>query len=330
MKRYLGMLKKLLNVAIATSIVISGQTVAVADQYNVNAVVPYPIPTQRAVFTNQNDVNVLVAQQTLTGSCQEIAPSAVVSIWSKGVLMGSTVCNSGLFSVPIMLAEGTNILVARTMNGNGVYGPDSHPLLLKLELPPKNVIPLPGGVNEPTTPAQQITATNAGGASALTVTTPQPFSLLDSTNNVSLKVTLKGGQQPYVLNIKWGDGATESHTLDEPGDYNFVHAYQSTKAYQVYVKVRDVLGAYTEYAYAVISGKTATNTSGGGSTSDAATQKGPWKLAGLVWYCWLAIIVAVIFLLMSYIMGYVKGRERTQAERERLRSSKKRRRRLKK
>lgn len=329
MKRYSEGLKKLISLATAAVIIVGAHMTASADQYNVNAVVPYPIPTQRAVFTNQNDVKVLVAQQTLAGSCQAITPSAVVSIWSKGILMGSTVCNSGLFSVPIMLAEGTNILVARTMNGNGVYGPDSHPLLLKLELPPKNVVPLPGGVNEPTTPAQQITATNAGGASALTVTTPQPFSILDSTNNVSLKVTLKGGQQPYVLNIKWGDGATESHALDEPGDYDFVHAYQSTKAYQVYVKVRDVLGAYTEYAYAVISGKSTTNTSGGGSTSAAAAQKGPWRLAGLVWYCWLAIIVAVVFLLMSYIMGYVKGRERTQEETERLRSTKKRSRRHK-
>jgi len=291
---------------------------ASADTYNVNASVPYEAPTQAATI-NHVDGGAAVedVQQTITGTCQIQNPTTVVSIWRDGVVLGSVPCVSGSFSVQVILQIGQNSLVAKTANASGIYGPDSTKRTYVVKQPVV-VEPLPPEVNQPTTTESHQAATNQGGISGLTLTTEAPFDILPATKQATIRVVVGGGQQPYTLQLKWGDGSTESHSLTEPGTYEFLHTYLVQKTYSVYANVRDVLGAYSEFVFAVVSGtKTTTNTSGSTSNSSSAQQTGPWRLAGVVWYIWLILLLGLCFLLYTYWLGYRRGMDRSEAEVER-------------
>ena len=269
-----------------------------------------------------NDTVVYDAQQTITGTCQLQNPRAVVTIWRSQTILGSVECVDGTFNIPVILYLGESNLIARTTNANGIYGPDSKKTRIQLKQPSK-VTPLPEGVNQPITVEDHTAATNQGGVSGLSLTSEAPFEVLPSSKKASIRVVMGGGQRPYVLQLKWGDGSTESHTIDEPGTYEFNHVYTSHKSYSVYVGVRDVLGAYTEYVYAVVSGtKTPTTSNGGEKTNGSSTesttkQSEPLRFVGIVWYYWIFIIFVALFLLSSYFFGYRRGREQAQVEVER-------------
>lgn len=305
---------------------------AAADTYNVNASVPYEAPSQAAVIDHPDDGAAFDdVQQTVTGTCQAQNPAAVVSIWREGVSLGSVGCVSGRFSIAVVLTIGQNNLVARTANVSGLYGPDSLTKTFNVNYP-KSAEPLPSGVNQPTTVESRAKAINQGGIAGLSLTTETPYEILPSSKKVTLRIIVNGGQQPYVLQLKWGDGSTESHSLDQAGTYDFTHTYLQHKTYSVYAYVRDVLGAYTEHVYAVISGQKSTTSAGTTKTMTPNTQNGgQWRPAGVIWYYWILIILALIILLLSYLVGYRRGRERLELEVERrLVASKKKQKRAKK
>lgn len=302
-----------------------------AETYNVNAVVPYEAPTHAAVVTTPSDNKgtiVYDAQQTISGTCQLQNPHAVVSVWRAQTVLGSVECTDGTFSVPVILRLGENNLVVRTANANGIYGPDSTKIMIQFKNPVV-VAPLPPNVTQPTTTQDHQEAINQGGTTGLSLTTESPFDVLPSSKQVSIRIVVGGGQTPYVLQLKWGDGSTESHSITEAGSYDFSHTYTMHKTYSVFVSARDVLGAYTEYVYAVVSGKPSTDAgeSEGTTTKDEehSGHAGPWRIVGVVWYCWIFIIFVVAFLASSYIFGYRRGKEKAEVEAQRLRASKKKR-----
>lgn len=287
-----------------------------AETYNVNASVPYEAPTQAAVIDSSDDGSVFTdVQQTISGSCQVQNPATVVSIWQNGASLGSIGCQSGRFSISVILSIGQNTIIARTANASGIYGPNSLPktFMVNTPVPAK---PLPPAVNQPTSAEDRTAATNQGELSGLSLAVDTPFAVLPSDKQATIRIVVSGGQQPYILQLKWGDGSTEAHTLTEPGTYEYTHTYLVHKTYTVYAYVRDVFGAYTEYIYAIISGNksptSATNNSAGGSSS--YEQTGPWRFVGIIWYYWLVIAFVILFLLSSYWLGYRSGRDRSEAE----------------
>lgn len=308
----------LLRMVIVCSLLslIGGSGVAYADTYNVNAVVPYEAPTKAATITSPSEAKGTVvydAEQTISGTCQLQNPRAIVSIWKAQVVLGSAECTDGTFSIPVVLYLGENNLVVKTANANGLYGPDSTKVMIQLKKP-TNANPLPEGVDRPTTIESHQAATNQGGISGLTVTTEAPYTVLSNVKVASIHVVVGGGQRPYVLQLKWGDGSTEAHSIDQAGTYEFTHEYTFSRSYGVNVYLRDVLGAYTEYTYAVVSGEkvayTAPTTTGSSAPTNQSTE--PWRLVGVVWYYWLIIIAIIAFLFTSYRFGYRRGKERSE------------------
>ncbi len=287
-----------------------------AETYNVNASVPYDAPTQLAVIDSPDDgATFNDVQQTISGTCQVQNPTTVVSIWRNGSAIGSASCQGGSFSVTVILSIGQNTLIARTANVSNIYGPDSQPktFTVTTPIPAKS---LPPSVNQPASAEDRTAATNQGELSGLSLEVEAPFSLLSDSKVAIIRIVVQGGQQPYVLNVKWGDGSTESHTLADPGTYEYSHTYEVDKTYTVYAYVRDAVGSYTEYMYAVVSGNKVTSepteksASGGSLRSDS----GPWSYMGIAWYYWLVIAFIIVFLLSSYWLGYRLGRDRSEAE----------------
>ncbi len=279
-----------------------------AEDYNVNAVVPYPTPTQAATVDSfANGAVVHDAQQTVSGTCQVTSPSNVVSVWRDSQLLGSAACLSGSYSLSVVLQLGQNNLVVRTANLNGIYGPDSALAIISFERP-VTAEPLPTGVNQPTTTIQQTGAINQGGLANLQITTQTPFSVLSpDSSQISIQVVVAGGQHPYVLQLNWGDGSVESRTIDRPGAYEFTHNYRAQRSYTVRVQARDVLGSFSEYTYAVVSNKrVAVPTQK--STTKAGTASG--HRVSTRWYIWLLISFLALFLLTSYWLGWQRAKHR--------------------
>lgn len=278
---------------------------AVASSYQVQATVPYPAPSQAAVFDPGYDGSTVSnAQVTLTGTCQVQNPADVVVIVRGSTTLGSTVCN-GTFSLQVMLVEGSNTLVARTFNASMVAGPDSQPITMTLQLPP-SVTPTPDSpapTAPPSTPAEVTAATNSGAAADLTATPREPFSVLSNTNEITVNLRVGGGNTPYTITLNWGDGSIESHVVDQPGEYSFSHSYQKNAAYVIRGMVRDVLGASTSFEYAVITGKP--TASAGGESAGGSSGASVSFMDILRKY---AILVAVIGSLAAVAgVGYLLG-----------------------
>jgi hypothetical protein len=290
-----------LYIALLTLVVLLVTPVrAGAEDYNVNAVVPYPVPSQAATITSPVAGTVHVAQQTVTRSCQAANPPIVVSIWRDGSLLGSGVCTSGTYNIPIILAQGSNQLIAKTANVDGQYGPDSDTVVVALTQPVV-VQPLPPSVQQPSSPEQQVTATNAGSLAGLVVATEKPFTLLGSGKNATVQVVVKGGQEPYALRINWGDGSVEMHSISLAGEYEYAHTYQNAKSYSAIMSVRDVRGAFSQYAHAVIATQPTALQSK--ETASKQSQTSVDSHAVSIWtkllYGFLLIFV-LFFLLSSY------------------------------
>jgi hypothetical protein len=76
----------------------------------------------------------------------------------------------------------------------------------------------------------------------LQVSSPQPFGVLTNSGAVSVDITVQGGDTPYDIVIKWGDGKTDTKTVTEPGTYTFSHVYKQKNSYTANVKVKDNKG----------------------------------------------------------------------------------------
>lgn len=222
-------------------------------------------------------------------------------------MLGSAACTGGAYSIQVTLALGQNTLVARTANQNGIYGPDSVSVLVSFQ-EPDVVEPLPPSVNEPTTNRQRTGATNQGSLNDLSLRTESPFSVLKSGNVISMRVVVEGGKNPYVLRINWGDGSTESHGIAQAGVYEFSHTYQRQQGYTVHIYVKDILGSYTEYVYAVVTSDTTTD-SKTSSKDSVVTNSG--MLAN--WYVPLFLVLLLVLILTSYWFGWYRGK-RSYAE----------------
>ncbi|MBC7582084.1 hypothetical protein H7097_04450 [Aeromicrobium sp.] len=297
-----------------------------ASSYQVNASIPYVAPSQAATINGSPDgTTVANALQTISGSCQVQNPADVVSVWRGGTSIGSTPCNSGTYTLQIMLIPGDNILIVRTANASLLYGPDATPITITLVLPPTppadpNPTPAAPSPTPPSpaatqnqTPEQIIESTNAGAMTELAAQTTEPFSVLSTNNDVTVQVTISGGQKPYTINLDWGDGSTESHSVAVAGVYSFTHAYEKDGSYMVRGNVHDVLGASTQFSYAVISSNPKPGNNASGSTYVGGNIGNTNPIGTFLRKHWKPIVTAVAALTLAETT-YVLGKRRRYAD----------------
>ncbi len=283
-----------LLVSIALLALSFGKT-ALAASYDVSASVAFPVPTQAAVInTALNNVTVQNAAFLLSGTCQSLTPTSVISVWRGATSLGSQVCTSNSFSIQINLSEGANTLVVRTANVSNVYGPDSAPITVTLRTPV--VTPTPPTQTPPaaTTPgaanltSSDNTAFNNAAKSGLTITPPEPFSVLPTNNQVQLSFYIDGGSTPYTVELNWGDGTTETKVVEKPGTYTFTHQYRKSGNYTVKGRIKDVLGAVSELSHAVVAVKPLDK-----SVGVTTIQASPTKNTPITWLRQHALVVTV-------------------------------------
>jgi hypothetical protein len=239
--------KKLISIALVLTLlgVLFLARTSFADSYVLTASVPYEVPTQASVIDTPG-ITTSDPAVVITGACAVITPSAVVSLWNGGSLLGAATCQlDGTFSVVIHLLPGLNSVVPKTSNIANVYGPEGSPVAFTYN-PPPTPEPEKPVTTQSGTPTTINTDKVPDSTPALQVSSPQPFGVLSTVGQVSIDITVQGGDTPYDIVIKWGDGKSDSKTVSEPGTYTFSHTYKRNNNYAAAVKVKDNKGNSTD------------------------------------------------------------------------------------
>lgn len=190
-----------------------------SGSFGLEGVISAPPPTEGARITapsgGQNYTTPLI---TVSGICPA---GLLVEILNNGVMVGSTLCEGGSFSMLISLFPGQNDLSARVIDDLGQEGPASNIV---------NVFYNTG----------QFTAFGA----VITLTSAFSRRAADPGTTLTWPLQLSGGAGPYAFSIDWGDGS-EPDLQSEPtaGVINIRHVYKKAGIYRVTIKVTDVNGA---------------------------------------------------------------------------------------
>lgn len=190
-----------------------------ANSFGMQGQISAPAPTTGARITapsgGQTYTTPLI---TVSGVCPT---GLLVEILDNGVMVGSTFCENGSFSVLISLFAGQNDLSARVIDDLGQVGPPSNVVIVNFN-------------------NGQFTAFGA----IITLTSVYSRRAADPGSTLTWPLQLSGGTGPYAFSIDWGDGSEpELMSQAVAGLININHVYKNAGIYRVTIKVVDANGA---------------------------------------------------------------------------------------
>lgn len=156
---------------------------------------------------------------TVSGTCPS---TLLVEILDNDVMVGSTYCEKGSFSIEISLFAGRNDLRARVKDDLGQLGPALNTVTVTYSAPGSQLSPF---------------------TSVITLTSIYSRRAIDPGVKLVWPIQLTGGTGPYAFSIDWGDG-TEPDLQSEPaaGNIEIKHAYSAAGIYRVTIRVKDSKG----------------------------------------------------------------------------------------
>jgi len=154
---------------------------------------------------------------TVSGICPD---GLLVQLYNNGVMVGSTMCTNGSFTIEISLFAGINELSAIVYDNLEQAGPGSNTISV-------------------TYTDTQFTAFGA----LVTLTISYGRRSASAGADLVWPLQLSGGNGPYAFSVDWGDGSDEvlkSQSL--AGLVNINHVFKKAGIYPVNVKVTDSNG----------------------------------------------------------------------------------------
>jgi hypothetical protein len=156
---------------------------------------------------------------TVSGICPN---GVLVEILNNGVMVGSTFCENGSFSLQILLFIGKNDLTARVLDDLGQEGPPSNMVSVTYNRPGANFSPF---------------------VDAITLTSEYSRRAADPGSMLVWPLQLSGGTGPYAFSIDWGDGTDpQLQSQSVAGIVNIQHVYKNPGIYRVTIRVVDSNG----------------------------------------------------------------------------------------
>jgi hypothetical protein len=214
---------------------------AMADTYTVTAEVLAPALTEGAQITEPSDGASFTSQPIeVTGSCPA---SSYVELTNNGSSSGTSWCVSGTFQIQTGLYVGANVLNAQDYNITNNPGPTSSNITLSYT-PPASATGL-------TLPTSESSSGSGKSASNKLVTSSETPILLSTNFSFQTFVTgqpytgiinVQGGSLPYQLEISWGDGSSQSLTVNSAQSLTLSHTYYRHGYYPINITATDSKG----------------------------------------------------------------------------------------
>lgn len=243
-----------------------------ANSYGMEGKISAPAPTQPAIITtpsgNQNFTTPLV---TVSGSCPT---GTLVEIMNNGVMVGSTFCENGSFSVLISLFPGQNDITARVIDDLGQVGPISNLVTVFFN---NGQFIAPGAI--------------------ITLTSNYSRRAVDPGSNLIWPLQLSGGTGPYAFSIDWGDGS-DATLLSQAtaGIVNISHVYKNAGIYRVTIKVVDANGATGFLQLIAVA-------NGDAQAAIVNADEKPAKIEYRNKVIWLPALIVFLLLLPAFWLG---------------------------
>jgi PKD repeat protein len=244
-----------------------------SSAYGVEGRISSPPPSQAAHIVapsgNQTYTNPLIS---VSGSCLK---GLLVEVYSNGVLVGSTMCQSGSFSLQIYLFPGQNELTALVRDNLGQQGPVSNTVIVTYS-----------------------SASFEAFATAITLTSAYGRRAADPGSELTWPLQLSGGTGPYAFSIDWGDGSAQDLMSQSfAGIVNIKHTYKSAGIYRVTIKVSDHNGANGFLQLIAVANGAASSKIQTGDSNDSNAKTVQTKVL------WGPAIVCLALLIPAFWLG---------------------------
>lgn len=241
--------------------------------FGMEGTIQSPPPTEGARITvPSNGQNFTSSPITVSGIC----PSGLlVEIVNNGVMVGSTLCESGSFSLQVSLFPGQNDLSARVIDDLGQLGPASNTVSVTYSV--DGQFDLFG---------QFITLTSAYSRRGA-----------EPGSSLTWPLQMSGGTGPYAVLVDWGDG-TESELISQPvaGLFNIDHVYEKAGIYRVTIKATDVNGSSGFLQVIAVA-------IGAAEAKIANTNENPQQTVIRTEVVWLPALVVLALLFPTFWLG---------------------------
>lgn len=246
---YRGLL--VLVVLFGVTLCIIQQTVR-ASEIITTAKVAAPAPSLPAIITSHHNEEVITTPTVqFTGTCSYVAPSTAIELYIDTVFVGSSICETtGTFSLSTTISTGRHLIVVRTANVTGDYGPDSSPL---------HITYMKGDESQsPQTPTPPNTTSNTAPPASVAPNGVQIYSkftylLYGPEKDAEWVGYFSGGTAPYTVAIDWGDGTSSSYTATDSKSQTYRHSYRKYEPFFVTLTVTDADGSQTSMQLAAIT-----------------------------------------------------------------------------
>jgi hypothetical protein len=205
-----------------------------ADDIHITGKVAAPPITTPAQTTDPTDGQTFTTSPiTIQGTCPA---NSYVEIFRNNVMSGVVNCTGGNFQLSISLVPGSNTLTPHVFNITDDEGPVGNSITINYQPPAPPIIS--SGSSTPSSTGQVKLA-------PLTLKTDFSYKGYEVGQTVNWTAEVNGGQQPYLINIDWGDGINDVMTVKKAGSFDISHKYEkdvaSQTTYTIKLKATDSL-----------------------------------------------------------------------------------------
>lgn len=254
-----------------------------AADYTVTAKIPAEPLTEPALITTPANGSHHNNQPiTVAGTCPY---KSYINLHRNDIFAGTTLCQpAGTFSLQVGLLNGENRLQAHVFNVTDDEGPLGSIV---------TVFYAPAVA--PKTPIKPIPPKPA--PDPFVITSDYRYRAYLPKEGIEWELSLSGGQSPYAVNIKWGDGNESNYVQKDPGSLTIEHSYSKAGTYKIEISGSDLSGAtsFLQLNAIVVNDPT--------SLIATPTQPlAPSDRGNLLWLMWPAYAV-LLLMVVSFWLG---------------------------
>lgn len=197
-----------------------------AGSVGLSGVVPGPPPDQAPTITSPgNNARFTTSPVTVKGSCPK---NTLIEVFKNDIFAGSTFCSeSGTYSFDIDLLFGRNILMARAYDALNQASPESNKVVVFYD----SQLAQPDG----------FTGVDFGAAQ-LILNTDAVYRGIFPGKQMSMPLTVLGGQAPYAVRVQWGDGTDSLISRNSNASFRTNHTYKKPGTFQISIQATDKEG----------------------------------------------------------------------------------------